>query len=88
MVIDYIMEQGSINPEADGNWSFSPIKGPATVTFESSPKAKEYIKDSRTFKYIETKEDGFAKYTIKLKNSGKGEQSKGFIANLISSIFK
>lgn len=88
VVIDYIMEQGSINPEADGNWSFSPIKGPATVTFESSPKAKEYIKDSRTFKYIETKEDGFAKYTIKLKNSGKGEQPKGFIANLISSIFK
>lgn len=88
VVIDYIMEQGSINPEADGNWSFSPIKGPATVTFESSPKAKEYIKDSRTFKYIETKEDGFAKYTIKLKNSGKGEQQKGFIANLISSIFK
>ncbi|WP_442636846.1 bifunctional 2',3'-cyclic-nucleotide 2'-phosphodiesterase/3'-nucleotidase [Rossellomorea marisflavi] len=88
VVIDYIMEQGSINPEADGNWSFSPIKGPATVTFESSPKAKEYIKDSRTFKYIETKEDGFAKYTIKLKNSGKDEQQKGFIANLISSIFK
>ncbi|MGX1262838.1 2',3'-cyclic-nucleotide 2'-phosphodiesterase/3'-nucleotidase [Rossellomorea marisflavi] len=88
VVIDYIMEQGSINPEADGNWSFSPIKGPATVTFESSPKAKEYIKDSRTFQYIETKEDGFAKYTIKLKNSGKGEQPKGFIANLISSIFK
>ncbi|MEW4221553.1 bifunctional 2',3'-cyclic-nucleotide 2'-phosphodiesterase/3'-nucleotidase [Rossellomorea marisflavi] len=88
VVIDYIMEQGSINPEADGNWSFSPIKGPATVTFESSPKAKEYIKDSRTFKYIETKEDGFAKYTIKFKNSGKGEQQKGFIANLISSIFK
>ncbi|KQU57592.1 2', 3'-cyclic nucleotide 2'-phosphodiesterase [Bacillus sp. Leaf406] len=88
VVIDYIMEQGSINPEADGNWSFSPIKGPATVTFESSPKAKEYIKDSRTFKYIETKEDGFAKYTIKLKKSGKDEQQKGFIANLISSIFK
>jgi 2',3'-cyclic-nucleotide 2'-phosphodiesterase / 3'-nucleotidase len=88
VVIDYIMEQGSINPEADGNWSFSPIKVPATVTFESSPKAKEYINDSRTFKYIETKEDGFAKYTIKLKNSGKGEQQKGFIANLISSIFK
>ncbi|MEW4327918.1 bifunctional 2',3'-cyclic-nucleotide 2'-phosphodiesterase/3'-nucleotidase [Rossellomorea marisflavi] len=88
VVIDYIMEQGSINPEADGNWSFSPIKGPATVTFESSPKAKEYIKDSRTFKYIETKEDGFAKYTIKLKKSGKGEQQRGFIANLISSIFK
>ncbi|UTE73582.1 bifunctional 2',3'-cyclic-nucleotide 2'-phosphodiesterase/3'-nucleotidase [Rossellomorea marisflavi] len=88
VVIDYIMEQGSINPEADGNWSFSPIKGPATVTFESSPKAKEYIKDSRTFKYIETKEDGFAKYTIKLKNAGKDEQPKGFIANLISSIFK
>lgn len=88
VVIDYIMEQGSINPEADGNWTFSPINGPATVTFESSPKAKEYIKDSRTFKYIETKEDGFAKYTIKLKNSGKDEQPKGFIANLISSIFK
>nr|WP_262371223.1 bifunctional 2',3'-cyclic-nucleotide 2'-phosphodiesterase/3'-nucleotidase [Rossellomorea marisflavi] len=88
VVIDYIMEQGSINPEADENWTFSPINGPATVTFESSPKAKEYIKDSRTFKYIETKEDGFAKYTIKLKNSGKGEQQKGFIANLISSIFK
>ncbi|WP_412103626.1 bifunctional 2',3'-cyclic-nucleotide 2'-phosphodiesterase/3'-nucleotidase [Rossellomorea aquimaris] len=92
VIINYIMEKGSINPEADGNWNFTPIHGNVNVVFETSPKAQEYIKDARTYKYIETLDSGFAKYSIKFKQSdatNPGQEKKhGFMTNLISNVAK
>ncbi|XXM72040.1 bifunctional 2',3'-cyclic-nucleotide 2'-phosphodiesterase/3'-nucleotidase [Lysinibacillus sphaericus] len=93
VIIDYIMEKGTINPEADGNWNFAPIKGDVNVVFETSPEAQKYIHDSRTFKYISTEDSGFAKYSIKFKQSDAAnpgqekKESKGnFLTNFISSV--
>ncbi|WP_064093093.1 bifunctional 2',3'-cyclic-nucleotide 2'-phosphodiesterase/3'-nucleotidase [Rossellomorea aquimaris] len=92
VIINYIMEKGSINPEADGNWTFAPIHGDVNVVFETSPKAKQYIHDARTYKYIKTEESGFAKYSIKFKQSGAtnpGQEKKGnFMTNFISAVAK
>ncbi|MCA1055285.1 bifunctional 2',3'-cyclic-nucleotide 2'-phosphodiesterase/3'-nucleotidase [Rossellomorea aquimaris] len=93
VIIDYIMEKGTINPEADGNWNFAPIKGDVNVVFQSSPEAQKYIHDSRTFKYLGTEDSGFAKYSIKFKQSDatnpgqEKKESKGnFLTNFISSV--
>ncbi|MBN8193965.1 bifunctional 2',3'-cyclic-nucleotide 2'-phosphodiesterase/3'-nucleotidase [Bacillus sp. NTK074B] len=92
VVINYIMEKGSINPEADGNWNFAPIHGNVNVIFETSPKAQDYIKNARTYKYLGTQDNGFAKYSIKFKQSDatnpgqEKKQSSGFMTNLISNV--
>jgi 2',3'-cyclic-nucleotide 2'-phosphodiesterase / 3'-nucleotidase len=69
VIINYIMEKKTINPEADGNWSFAAVKGDTNIVFETSLKAQDYIKDSSTFKYLGQQDNGFGKYSIKLKQS-------------------
>jgi 2',3'-cyclic-nucleotide 2'-phosphodiesterase/3'-nucleotidase len=65
VLVRYIVDKGTINPSADANWTFKPMPG-ATVTFETGPKAKDFI-DSVTGVKIETAGDGdngFARYRI------------------------
>ena len=67
VIVRYIVDQGTINPSADSNWSFKPIDG-ATVIFETGPKAKDFMKDVRDVN-IEAAgegEEGFAKYRINM----------------------
>ena len=67
VIVRYIIEQGTINPSADANWSFVPLPG-TSVIFETGPKAKDYIADLKSVK-IEPAgegEGGFAKYRITL----------------------
>ncbi|MCA1065206.1 bifunctional 2',3'-cyclic-nucleotide 2'-phosphodiesterase/3'-nucleotidase [Rossellomorea aquimaris] len=94
VIINYIMEKGTINPEADGNWNFAPIRGDVNVVFETSPKARQYIKDARTYKYIGTEDSGFAKYSIKFKQSDavnpgqEKKESRNFMTNFIANVAK
>ncbi|QIC08065.1 bifunctional 2',3'-cyclic-nucleotide 2'-phosphodiesterase/3'-nucleotidase [Brevibacillus sp. 7WMA2] len=69
VLINYIKEQKSFNPTADGNWGFAPIKGDMKVTLTSSPKAKEVAEKLGYIKYIGEGENGFAKYTIDLSTT-------------------
>jgi 2',3'-cyclic-nucleotide 2'-phosphodiesterase/3'-nucleotidase len=67
VIVRYIVEQGTINPSADANWSFVPLPG-TSVIFETGQKAKDYIADVKAVK-IEPAgegESGFAKYRIML----------------------
>ena len=67
VIVRYIVEQGTINPSADANWSFKPLDG-ATVLFDTGPAAKGYLDDVKGMKIEEAGEgpDGFARFRIQL----------------------
>ncbi len=67
VIVRYIVEQGTINPVADANWSFVPLEG-ATVLFDTGPQAMKYM-DQVQGVALEPAGDGpegFARFRIRL----------------------
>jgi 2',3'-cyclic-nucleotide 2'-phosphodiesterase / 3'-nucleotidase len=67
VIVRYIVEQGTINPSADANWTFKPIDG-ATVIFETGPRGAEFAAEVKGVKIEPAGEgqEGFARYRITL----------------------
>ncbi|AYC30757.1 bifunctional 2',3'-cyclic-nucleotide 2'-phosphodiesterase/3'-nucleotidase [Paenisporosarcina cavernae] len=63
-VVDYIAGR-TIDPSADGNWSFATLPASASVVFESSPSAKAFVPVTGNIAYVGEGTDGFAKYSLK-----------------------
>lgn len=67
VIVRYLVDQGTVNPKADANWTFKPLDG-ATVLFDTGPKAAGYA-DSVLGVSIEPAgdgPDGFARFRIQL----------------------
>ena len=67
IIVRYIVEEGTINPSADANWSFAPL--PATsVLFDTGPGAARYLADVKGVAIEPAGDgpDGFARFRIAL----------------------
>lgn len=67
VIVRFIIDQGTINPSADANWTFAAVPD-TSVTFETGPKASNFIGDVKAVKIEAAGEgaNGFAKYRITL----------------------
>lgn len=67
VIVRYIVEQGTISPRADANWTFTPLPG-TTVLFDTSPKAARYTDQvpGIDVEMVEERPDGFARFRIRL----------------------
>ncbi|MEP3295426.1 MAG: bifunctional 2',3'-cyclic-nucleotide 2'-phosphodiesterase/3'-nucleotidase [Pseudoruegeria sp.] len=67
VIVRYIVEQGTITPSADANWTFKPLPG-TSVLFDTGPKAKDYMGDVKGVSIEEAGDgpDGFARFRISL----------------------
>ncbi|MEM9902297.1 MAG: bifunctional 2',3'-cyclic-nucleotide 2'-phosphodiesterase/3'-nucleotidase [Pseudomonadota bacterium] len=67
VIVRYIVEQGTINPTADDNWSFKPMPG-TSVLFDTGPKGVDVVEDVKgvDIEPAGSGDDGFARYRIGL----------------------
>lgn len=67
VIVRYIVEQGTINPSADANWSFAPLPG-TSVLFDTGPTAAQYADGIKGVKIEAAGDgpDGFARFRIAL----------------------
>ena len=69
IIVRYIVDQGTISPAADANWTFAPVDG-ASVLFQTGPAAAAYLDEVRARGLMVEPAgpgaDGFASYRITL----------------------
>ena len=65
VLVHYIIDQGTIDPAADGNWRLAPLPD-TSVLFESSPKGRAFIPfvKGATIEEAGEGKDGFALYRM------------------------
>ncbi|MGE6368809.1 bifunctional 2',3'-cyclic-nucleotide 2'-phosphodiesterase/3'-nucleotidase [Planococcus kocurii] len=67
VIIDYMLEVGTIDPAADDNWKFAPIAGNPNITFETSANAQSLIPEASGITYVAPSANDFGKYRIDIK---------------------
>ncbi|MGI9272860.1 MAG: bifunctional 2',3'-cyclic-nucleotide 2'-phosphodiesterase/3'-nucleotidase [Woeseiaceae bacterium] len=65
VLADYIFDLKTLDPSADGNWSFAPINDDVLVTFSSSPRAVDSLAPGSPIEQVATNDNGSAKYRIR-----------------------
>lgn len=63
VIVNYVLEHGTINEVADNNWKIAPINGDVTLIFESASNAQQYLNMLPNItKYGNGSTDGYTTY--------------------------
>ncbi|OAN79512.1 2',3'-cyclic-nucleotide 2'-phosphodiesterase [Jannaschia sp. EhC01] len=67
VIVRYIVEQGTVSPSADANWTFAPMEG-TSVLFDTGPAAAQFMDgvEGVSIEAAGDGPDGFARYRIAL----------------------
>ncbi|MBU2868130.1 bifunctional 2',3'-cyclic-nucleotide 2'-phosphodiesterase/3'-nucleotidase [Pacificibacter marinus] len=67
IIVRYIVEQGTVDPKADNNWTFAPLPD-TSVIFETGPKASDHLADLTSIQVTPAGDgaDGFSRFRIAL----------------------
>jgi 2',3'-cyclic-nucleotide 2'-phosphodiesterase/3'-nucleotidase len=65
VLVRYIVEQGTINPAADGNWRIAATTGSAKLVFETGPGAKPHTESRADVALLDTTPAGFVRYELR-----------------------
>ncbi|MEM5477502.1 bifunctional 2',3'-cyclic-nucleotide 2'-phosphodiesterase/3'-nucleotidase [Pacificibacter sp. AS14] len=67
IIVRYIVEQGTVDPKADNNWTFAPLPD-TSVIFETGPKASDHLTELTSIKVTPAGDgaDGFSRFRIAL----------------------
>lgn len=63
---NYIIEEQTVDPTADGNWSFTAIDGDVTIVFSSAADADKVLPADSPISKTGVDADGFGRYRIRL----------------------
>ncbi|PRY95386.1 2',3'-cyclic-nucleotide 2'-phosphodiesterase/3'-nucleotidase [Hasllibacter halocynthiae] len=68
VIVRWLVEQGTVQPRADANWSFAPLGGTTTVLFETGPAGAAYADDLQGLEIEPAGEgaEGFARFRLTL----------------------
>jgi 2',3'-cyclic-nucleotide 2'-phosphodiesterase / 3'-nucleotidase len=64
VIIKFFQQTGTLDPKADGNWSFKQIPGAKNIVFESNPKAKALVSSIKGLTAVGDGENGFIKFRL------------------------
>jgi len=64
VLANYIMDEKTIDPKADGNWHLAPVGNASKVTFVTSPKASNAANAPSNISFIGETDEGFAQYVL------------------------
>ena len=68
VLADYVFELRTVDPSADGNWSFAPISADVNVTMISAPNADKALGPGSPIEKIGVDSEGFGRYRIRFGN--------------------
>lgn len=74
VLVNYIRDNGTVDPKSDNNWSFAPIDGDPNLVFFSSPDAQSYAEQNEMISYVQNLDNGFAEYSIELASNDKKDK--------------
>ena len=63
VLIDYLAAEESVNPSADGNWSFADLPGEVTATFDAAA-AQDAVPQGAEVTFGGPSAEGFGTYEI------------------------